>query len=439
MPPPLASTQPGAIASGKMHNYGHRGLQLGVFGGVGMPSSGIINLAIGLVLVFGATAALASAATEAVARLCGLRGAFLLRGLRELLDGSQASADLGPAEESYLRVKGLITGQRAATDARAAADAKPDNKQLQDAALAAEAAQAKLAQPTDRSLADAANPGSAVPAATSALLGSPILRSRGMASQGMTLRPPREPGRLPELVGSGSRLWRQCRSLPPYIPAESFAGAVMDLVVPDATEEITMATVRQDVDALPDEMTAFKPSLQALVKSAGNDVGVFRTSVARWFDNQMDHVSREYKGHVGKITLVAGLIIVLLFNVNALVIGRYLYSDFSVNSAVSSVATKDINCPPNQSSADCLANLRAELSFASQLGLPVGWTTVPDCFTPYARCNWLDQHGIFSRHGSSGWQLVLYLIGLALTVLALLPGARFWFNLLTRLRNVLGV
>jgi hypothetical protein len=71
--------------------------------------------------------------------------------------------------------------------------------------------------------------------------------------------------------------------------------------------------------------------------------------------------------------------------------------------------------------------------------LPVGWTTVPDCFTPYARCNWLDQHGIFSRHGSSGWQLVLYLIGLALTVLALLPGARFWFNLLTRLRNVLGV
>jgi hypothetical protein len=34
---------------------------------------------------------------------------------------------------------------------------------------------------------------------------------------------------------------------------------------------------------------------------------------------------------------------------------------------------------------------------------------------------------------------MLYLIGLLLTVVALLPGARFWFNLLSRLKNVLGL
>jgi len=57
-------------------------------------------------------------------------------------------------------------------------------------------------------------------------------------------------------------------------------------------------------------LTAFKPSLQALVKNAGNDVGVFRTAVARWFDREMDHASREYKRHITKIMLVAGAIIV---------------------------------------------------------------------------------------------------------------------------------
>jgi hypothetical protein len=52
-----------------------------------MPGSGIIDLAVGLVIIFDVTAALSCAATEMVARFLGLRGVYLLRGLRELLDG----------------------------------------------------------------------------------------------------------------------------------------------------------------------------------------------------------------------------------------------------------------------------------------------------------------------------------------------------------------
>ena len=131
----------------------------------------------------------------------------------------------------------------------------------------------------------------------------------------------------------------------------------MDLVVPDATGEITMATVREGVDALPDAMMTFKPSLQALVKNAGNDIGAFRASVERWFDHEMDHVSREYKRHIAKITLVAGAIFVVLFNINALTIGRYLYSDSAVNSALTSVAVSSTRCP-GETQVLCLANLR---------------------------------------------------------------------------------
>ena len=225
----------------------------------------------------------------------------------------------------------------------------------------------------------------------------------------------------------------------PYISAESFAKAVVDLVVPDAKAEISMDIVRRDVDALPDAMTAFKASLQALVKNAGNDIGVFRTSVERWFDNQMDHVSREYKRYVARITLVAGAVLVVLFNINALAIGHYLYSDFAVNTAVSSEALKNVTCQ-GRSLQFCLAELRAEVSTATQAGLPLGWAPVQDCSLPSGlfSCNWLDQHGVFSRHGGSSGEAMLFFIGWLLTVVALLPGARFWFGLLSKLRDALG-
>jgi len=375
-----------------------------------LPSSEITTLAIGLVLAFGITAALSAAVTEAIARYRGLRGAFLLRGLVELLDGGQPITDLSTAEESYHTVQAFITRQLAAGSARAGTNA--------------------------------ATPGLAVPSATSALLGGPILRKEGIAGQNLTLQPPSEPDRLPKLAAhEGSQLKRECRRLPTYTPEKSFVEAIVDLIVPDATEEITMATVRQHVDVLPDGMTALKPSLQALVKNAGSDIGAFRTSVERWFDHQMEHVSREYKRHVAKITFVAGVLIVLLANVNALTIGRSLYVGSTVNDAIntamSDVAVKSTSCP-DESQQDCLATLRAHLSAAVQTDLPIGWATVPDCTLPRARCNVMDQHGIFDPRGGSAGQAALFLLGLVLTIVALVPGARFWFGLLSRLGSALG-
>jgi hypothetical protein len=403
-----------------------------------MPGSGIVDLAVGMAFVFGVTAALSSVVTELIARYLGLRGAFLLRGLRELLDGSQASTDLGTAEDSYHALKGFITGQQAATSARAAAAAEPANQQLQDAALAAEHAQVERTQPADRSSAEAATPGSAVPSATSALLGSPILRSQGMAGlvsgRKLTLTPPGKPGQLPKLAASSARRpWRLTRSLPSYIPARSFAEAVLDMVVPDADGQTTMTAVRAHVDALPDSMTAFKPALQALAKHAGNDMGAFRTSVEGWYDDHMDRVSGWYKRHIAKITLLVGAILVLLLNVNAITIGRTLYTDSAVSTAVSSVAAKNTACTPAEGVQKCVDNLQAQLSAATQAGLPIGWATIRDCTGPGARCNWLDQRGVFSRHGGSGWQAALVLIGFLLTIVALVPGARFWFGLLSKL------
>jgi hypothetical protein len=387
-----------------------------------VPSSGVIDLAIGLTFVFGVTAALASAVTELIARLIGLRGGYLLTGMRELVDGKGAETDLANAKTDYQHMQDLIRG----TAAR--------DQPLDAAPPTAPPGSATRAQPP-------APP----PSATGALLGSPILSSQGMtgqiSSRKITVEPGAKAGGLAKMTAGPPvgrpwsrrrNLWSQRRSLPSYISARSFADAVIDLVVPDAAGQTTMTTITGNIGKLP-EGTPLKTSLQALAGNVGTDIGRFRTAVEHWYDDHMDRVSGWYKRYVAKITLVIGAVLVLLLNINALTIGRTLYTQSTVSRAVSTVAAKGANCPASQTRQDCLAALQNELSAATTAGLPIGWGTVRDCTAAGVRCNWLDQRGIFSRHGNSGWQLVLVLLGFLIMIIALVPGAQFWFGLLSKL------
>ena len=385
-----------------------------------MPSSGIIDLAIGLTFVFGVTAALASVATELIARLLGLRAAYLLSGLRELVGEGGDSTDLSHATTDYLVIRQLMSGSAPPPDTAPAPMEVP---------------------PPGAPAAAPAAPSSRAPSATGALLGGPILGNQGMAGQissrTFTLEPSRNTGRLPKMKAPrpAGNLWSQRRSLPSYIPARSFADAVIDLLVPDPTQPITMAAIRGNIDRLP-ARTSFRTSLEALASNAPYDVNRFRAGVEHWYDDHMDRVSGWYKRHVAKITLAAGAILVVLLNINALTIGRTLYTQGTVSAAISSVAAKGGNCPADQNRQACLEDLQSQLSAAASAGLPIGWGTVRDCTAPGARCNWLDQRGIFSQHGNSGWQLVLVLIGFLIMTIALVPGAQTWFGLLSMLGSL---
>ena len=165
-----------------------------------------------------------------------------------------------------------------------------------------------------------------------------------------------------------------------------------------------MSTIQHYIGQLPDSMSTLRTSLQALAANAGDDITLFRTSVEHWYDDHMDRVSGWYKRHAARITLVVGAILVLLLNINTITIGRALYSDSAIRSAVSTVAAK--GAPARRArQQNCLAGLETQLSTAAQAGLPLGWGIVPACAVPDAHCSWLEQRGIFtarrSRPGSS--------------------------------------
>ena len=378
-----------------------------------MLSSPVIDLAIGITFVFAVTAALASLLTEFIARFLGLRGAYLLSGLRELVDGGDTPTALTDVQKDYGDIQTLIKN-----GPPPAAEKAPDDPVAEGNAPAGNAP--------------------AGPSVTGALLGGPILGNQGVAGQlstrKLTLGETTGTGSLPTITSKSGSKRPQLRSLPSYISARSFADAVIDLVVPNAQGQTTMDDIQTNLQVLPDP---FKTSLEALVKNANGDVSKFRTSVEQWYDDHMDRVSGWYKRRTASITLVVGAIIVVILNLNALTIGRTLYTENAVSAAVSTVAAKTTSC----SSADqsCLANLDSELSAAAASGLPVGWGTVRACTQKGVVCGWWERRGILSPFGGDGSQaaqVLLVLLGFLIMIFALLPGAQFWFGLLTKLNTL---
>jgi hypothetical protein len=251
-----------------------------------------------------------------------------------------------------------------------------------------------------------------------------------IASRPLTLRAAR-PGSSKALLPTGGLGPR--RSLPSYIPAQSFAQAIIDLVVPDASGQTNMSVIQHYVGELPASMGPLSASLQSLATNAGDDVGRFRTSVEQWYDNHMDRVSGWYKRRAAWITLTAGAILVLLLNINTITIGHALYGDSAARSAVSTAAAKAPSCPAGETEASCLSRLGTDVSIASQAELPIGWGTVPACAEEGAHCGWLAQRGITNPRGGSPWQVILVLLGFLISIVALTPGAQFWFGLLVKL------
>ena len=414
-----------------------------------MLSSGIIDLAIGLAFIFGVTAALASVITEMIARFLGLRGAYLLAGLRELLDSSGTPVVLTQAKQDFGTLKGIVAPP-------AGQDGTPATPP-QSGAVAGTADE----QDAKAQRAAAAKSSAEGMSATGALLGSPILGSQGMTGKigdrNLAIGKPsgnaRKDARVAKKVDKNKVLLptgggllntlRERRSLPAYISSRSFADAVVDMVIPDKSGQTNMAQIQDAIDQLPldSPLGSLKASLESLAKTANGDVTQFRDSVEHWYDDHMDRVSGWYKRRTTWITFGVGVVLVLLLNVNAITIGRALYSDSAARTAVSTLAAKSAPCPTstdpkNQDQQNCLERLERQVSDAAQAGLPLGWGIVPACAPPKAGCSPWERYGITPPGDGSPWQVILFLIGFLATIVALAPGAQFWFGLVVKLNSL---
>ena len=408
----------------------------------------VLQTAIGLVFIFASTAALVSVVTESISHYTGLRSEYLLRGLRTMLDGNgefklprweAVTGFLYPSRkaEAAARVKVAAVARVQDAQARqeaAAKDVQGSHDPVKAAALSA-AGEALKKATTDAS--EAATKLDAAVAKTRKTID--VTAAGGEALVAKVMEHPlvgaTEPGTVTvQHAGDVPLQNKDRRHLPSYLSGRSFARALIDTIVPNADEETTLTEVREAI-AKANISKELKRSLLAMADGSTTDVAAFRGNVEHWYDDQMARVSGWYKRHVRSIGIGIGIVLVLAFNLNVFTIARGIYTDEAVRGSVVTQAAQASKCANGP--AQCLQELRANIDSARGAGLPVGWTKVQQCAAANSGCNWAEQRGLWVHHGRSGLvQLVglfVLLLGWALMVLALLPGANFWCDILGRL------
>jgi len=219
------------------------------------------------------------------------------------------------------------------------------------------------------------------------------------------------------------------QSLPSYIPAKSFALALMDIVQPASQAQVSgvagalgptaasspqSQSVQQLRAAIGNiENPNVQKALLALTDASGNDPELLRANIEMWFNSTMDRVSGWYRRWSQGIILLIGLVVTVGLNANTIAIVQHLSLDKETREKLVAAAEKTAKPNANSESAD-VGELRSELEKINSFGLPLGWSR--------SDTDWSTWPG--------------KLVGWLLTALAIALGAPFWFDLLNKFLDV---
>ncbi|MEU6409507.1 hypothetical protein [Microbispora sp. NPDC046933] len=433
------------------------------------------DLAIGLILAFLLLSLVVSGINEGIVRLLGIRSKFLWAYLRDTLDGAETAdgtsrldrildalkgfgrkartplTQAASPEEGRSRLPASVLGVFArlpfGRDPRPAFSRQPPPVESPPLAAAADsvaaeqmaaeqmaAEQATAEQATAEQVtaagetADPAHPaGQADPVEAAVLTVDPVADGAGAGAL-----PPGQGKSMAELLHE--RLQeidhnKRGRTSIADIPPARFAVAVMEI----ATEHGGVEALMRDLDAL---KSPFSRPLKAVWDRASHDLEAFRRGVEDWFDGEMERLSLLYRRYVRWVLVALGLVVTLVFSMDSLEYGKTLLRDNAYRSAVSAFgqagpqALESIReqCEPGQDPYACVTDVLSTPAFVKI------FTNAPVSVT-------MDASGgpVWAWHGGDWWQRLTspgHWPGFLVTLIALLFGAPFWWDILRRLSGL---
>jgi hypothetical protein len=220
---------------------------------------------------------------------------------------------------------------------------------------------------------------------------------------------------------------------PSYISPRAFALAFLDTVAPSSDavpSKDLIGRANAAVGTLAD--SPVRTLLQDALDEAGTYRAGFQAALERSFNEAMDRVSGWYKRKVQLFLFVIALVVVALFNADSFQIGKTLWQNGAVRAAVVAQATgtvkkgaasvcgtsKSAGSKSAQSSDTPVQKAVTCVTHVKQLGFPIGWSGAPSIR------NW----GAFFAK----------ILGLLITAIAVLLGAPFWFDTLSKLAQLRG-
>ena len=216
-------------------------------------------------------------------------------------------------------------------------------------------------------------------------------------------------------------------NLPAYIPARSFAVALIDIATrgPDAgpyaayqtSPSMTDAGLRASVQRIPNVFV--QRAMLSAIDHARGDLALLQKNLEAWYDSAMDRVSGSYKRRTQRWLFGIGLGLALTLNVNTLTVADYLATEPAARTALVSRAQEILQDSTYRQLVDDSVVTRvagrAVYEDLQSLSLPIGW-----------------DRRLPPPPGSEVGYWVRQVMGLLLTVLAITLGAPFWFDLLNK-------
>jgi hypothetical protein len=256
------------------------------------------------------------------------------------------------------------------------------------------------------------------------------------------------------------------KNLPSYIPAGQFATALIDLVARGgvtpptyaqtgappsglaASVPLTVATLREAAASFPNER--IKRAVIVALDNAQGDLAAVKKNIEDWFNGSMDRVSGWYKRRTQKILFVIGFAAAAVLNIDALTVAQRLSHDELLRKAAVAQAERITapaaaqSTPPASAAATATApnaaavapgipadlarkNVRELNGMLKNIGYPIGWE------------NWKPKEApLACTQGRLCWQeiyapaVLKMLLGWLITALAVMLGAPFWFDVLSK-------
>lgn len=202
---------------------------------------------------------------------------------------------------------------------------------------------------------------------------------------------------------------------PSYIPAKTFALALLDLVASGASTADELKTAIEKV-----QNERVKQALLVLLHDANGELHKLLANVERWFEDAMDRVSAWYKRRTQWILVGLAIAIAVAANVDTIRIANTLSHDRALRDALVAQAQAYAAQHPNgvQEADAAPKAVAADVRAIGSLGVPLGWSAS-------AGAQPMDA-GDYARK----------LVGLLLSAFAISLGAPFWFDMLNKIMTI---
>lgn len=198
-------------------------------------------------------------------------------------------------------------------------------------------------------------------------------------------------------------------------------------------EGSTMGPMDDQVAALPDA-APMRAALHAMMVRSQDDRERLVTELAQWYDEAMDRLSGWYRRSVQRFLFGYAVVVVVLFNLDTVAMTQALWQNPTVRAATVATASafsSSASSSPTQADADetrgpdeGLGDLVHTVRDVVALQLPFGWDTSAE----------VNDGPRAVPDTAGGWTLKVF--GWLVTALAISLGAPFWFDLLSRVVNM---